>query len=93
MWDLSSLARDQTPCPLHWQLKVLTTGPPGKSPKFSAEIVPSLRGILMPAINNRYDYTFITYVYVYEWIFFFPTKCSERATAWKGLQSFSNSSD
>ena len=24
----------------------------------------------MPAINNRYDYTFITYVYVYEWIFF-----------------------
>ena len=35
MWDLSSLTRDQTPCPLHWQLKVLTTGPPGKSPKFS----------------------------------------------------------
>ena len=46
----------------------------------------------MPALNNRYDNTFIIYVYVCEWIFF-PTKCSERATAWKGLQLFSNSSD
>ena len=27
----SSLTRDQTPGPLHWEHGVLTTGPPGKS--------------------------------------------------------------
>ena len=40
MWDLfslwhvgsRSLARDWTPGPLHWELRVLATGPPGKSP-------------------------------------------------------------
>ena len=32
MWDLSSLARDRTPCPLHWKHGVLTSGPQGKSP-------------------------------------------------------------
>ena len=30
MWDLSSPARDQTW--VQWELRVLTTGPPGKSP-------------------------------------------------------------
>ena len=30
-WDLSSLTRDQTCCPLHWKQRILTTGPPGKS--------------------------------------------------------------
>ena len=31
VWDLSSLIRDQTRCPLQWKHGVLTTGPPGKS--------------------------------------------------------------
>ena len=32
MWDLSSLTKNQTPGPLHWQLRViLSAGPPGKS--------------------------------------------------------------
>ena len=30
--DLNSLARDQTHTPLQWKCRVLTTGPPGKSP-------------------------------------------------------------
>ena len=30
MWDPSSLIRDQT-WPLHWECRVLATGPPGKS--------------------------------------------------------------
>ena len=29
--DLSSLTRDRTLCPLHWEHRVLTVGPPGKS--------------------------------------------------------------
>ena len=30
MWDLSSLTRDWTHAPLHWKLRVLITGAPGK---------------------------------------------------------------
>ena len=30
MWDLSSLTRDRTQAPLHWDHGVLATGPPGK---------------------------------------------------------------
>ena len=32
MWDLSSPTRDRTQAPLQWKCKVLTTGPPRKSP-------------------------------------------------------------
>ena len=32
MWDPGSLPGDRTcTCPLHWKLRVLTIGPPGKS--------------------------------------------------------------
>ena len=31
MWYLSSPTRDLNPCPLHWELGVLTAGPPRKS--------------------------------------------------------------
>ena len=31
MWKSSSLTRDQTPGPLHWEFGILATGPPGKS--------------------------------------------------------------
>ena len=41
MWDLGSLTRDQT-CPLQWNRRVLTTGPPGNSPEFHLLIMPSL---------------------------------------------------
>ena len=36
MWDLSSLTREQRSnlSPLHWKLRVLTTGPPGSSLSF-----------------------------------------------------------
>ena len=33
MQDLSSLIRDGTYAPLQWKFRVLTTGPPGKSPQ------------------------------------------------------------
>ena len=32
IWDLSSLTRDQTPCPLQWECRVLTTRRPGMFP-------------------------------------------------------------
>ena len=38
MWDLSPLTRDWTRTPPHWELRIITTGPPGKpikSPVFS----------------------------------------------------------
>ena len=32
IWDLSSLTRDRTSGPWMWKRRVITTGPPGKSP-------------------------------------------------------------
>ena len=31
MWDLSSETRERTLCPVKWNQRVLTTGPPGES--------------------------------------------------------------
>ena len=35
MWDRSSWTRGSNLCPLHWEGRVLTTGPPGKSQPIS----------------------------------------------------------
>ena len=41
MWDLSSLTRDRICTPLHWKLRILTTGPPGSTPASSSLNCPS----------------------------------------------------
>ena len=50
MWDLCSPTRDWTQCPL---LRVLTTGPPGKSQKQYFKLVPQW-------LHNKLDYATVT---------------------------------
>ena len=44
-WDLSSLIRDRIRDPLHWKCRVLATGLPGKSLKYSFFIIIKSTGI------------------------------------------------
>ena len=71
MWDLGSLTRDQTHDLCIGSSRSSPLDHQGSPPNFQqTKIVPYLRGILMPAISNNYDNTFIIYVSVCEWIYF-----------------------
>ena len=45
---INSLLRDQTPGPLHWECRVLATGPPGKSLKAFLTVTAREVGVLLP---------------------------------------------
>ena len=50
MWDLSSETWDQIHAPLQWKYRILTTGPPGKSPE---------PGFYTPGGHTHLKHTFV----------------------------------